>query len=198
MDLSKKLSLIQFLIVLGLLIGVYWKMDLIEDKVERTNKALFKEQYVSKLALFNQPNENDIFLGNKDDTSLVVVYLKYGCDACKDFYFNTVKKGLIKDHKVLLRFLAHPSREVRFKKTVNAYLAFNKGELSQYMDSVFFTNSNPIAIASEEEKDLTDIEDYVIATAKKARSLDISATPITFYRKRKFIGSIPLSKLYSE
>lgn len=189
-----KISFLLNPIIIILLIIVLIKLNSVEEKIESTNKLLFKDVIQGSIDKLNQIQDLDIVIGSNDSLNPIFVYLKYGCSACEEYYKKVLKLALSDSRRVVFRFLAHPSRGRRFKMTTNAYIANSEGRLLNYMDSVFF-NSNYNNDFELLKTTSDDLNDYVIETARIARSLNVNSTPTTFVKGKKIVGTIDYIEL---
>ncbi len=193
-SLKSSFSTIVSVACLVLLVAVFIKLDKVEEKVQKTNIHLYSQGILDSFEGFNTIQKEDIVIGEGNDADAIFVYIKHGCDACEQFYLETVDNGLEKKAKVVIRFLAHPSRKKRFQKTVNAYKAYKAGDFKAYMKNSFFEEEGVEYTNDSINFDEQAVGEYITATAKKARSFRINATPTTFYKGEKTVGSFGLKK----
>jgi len=198
-------NLIYFSSVFCLLIFILIKQFQIEEKLKNTNQIIFNKSKKEQIKNLIKEDQKDIILGNKTSNNTLVIYLRYGCPNCEDYYFKSIKKLLNNKStelqpKIILRFIGEPSRLKRFKFSVGAYKANECKILEEYLDLLFNQDIELNAIKSfldEKNCGLDDLHfsNFVNNKYQESREVGITATPTTFLNGKRFVGVIPTEKL---
>ena len=126
MNNSKKylyvLIFIEIQIILGLLIFSYFKLSELDTKIQATNKFMFGIFHDKKMEEIQILDTNDIIIGDSDASVTMMMFTKFDCHVCNDFFItsynkiktNYIDKGLV---KFVVRHISHKSS----KKTWRSY-----------------------------------------------------------------------------
>lgn len=203
--MSKWKNFIYFLSVFSLLIFILIKQFQIEEKIKNTNQIIFNKSKKEQIKNLNKEDERDIILGNKTSNNSLVIYLRYGCPNCEDYYFTTIKKLLNSKSvqvqpKIILRFIGNPSHIKRFKFSVGAYKANECEIIEEYLDLLFNNKTELNAINTFLDKNKCGLDDlnfsnFARKKYQESREVGITATPTTFINGKRYVGVIPFKKL---
>ena len=198
-------NLVYFSSVFCLLIFILIKQFQIEEKLKNTNQIIFNKSKKEQIKNLIKEDQKDIILGNKTSNNTLVIYLRYGCPNCEDYYFKSIKKILNNKStelqpKIILRFIGDPSRLKRFKFSVGAYKANECKILEEYLDLLFNQDIELNAIKSFLDKKNCGLDDlhfsnFVSNKYQESREIGITATPTTFLNGKRFVGFIPANKI---
>lgn len=205
----RTLLIIEVQIILLLMIFLAFKSTALENKLKRTNifiAEIFKENVLEAVHLIDK---NDIVIGDENSPVTMIVYSKYNCSACEDFYTSTYPK-LIEDYiekgilKVIVRYLTHESNPVFFYSVQCARYAHQNDVFDQYNEAIHEFEYTELDI--DKIKNLTlnlipsspDLEQYtenqevagqISTQALNARKAGITRTPTFIINGTQIIGN---------
>tara|TARA_Y100000739_G_C20565780_1_gene445284 strand:+ start:123 stop:773 length:651 start_codon:yes stop_codon:yes gene_type:complete len=204
----KKIFIAQILVVTFLLILVLRNQNDIQLKLENTNKLLFNNTKKLQFSDLLKRDSVDIIFGKKESVNSLIVYLKYGCDACNEYYTKTLSQFTIKeldslDLSITYRFLAHESHPKILKFSEMAYQSYCFGNFLEFMNKILIRDYslkksiNQLKLESKKcEKNYNyHFSEYILNKAKEARQLNISLTPTSFVNGTRVIGSVSKSHI---
>ncbi|MBI33821.1 MAG: hypothetical protein CMP67_00475 [Flavobacteriales bacterium] len=202
-----KIIILIFLISISVLLTfVLINQKDIQSKLENTNRLLFNQKMELKISDLLKKDSLDIVLGEYNADNSIIIYLRYGCSACDEYYKETLSKfntQILSDFKLSLtfRFLAHDSKPEILKFSETVYQAQREGFFGDFMNEVFL-NKRPFRKSFEELKskyhsDLKylDVKEYVLKKSRDARNLSVLSTPTSFVNGKRVTGSISKERL---
>ena len=199
------------LTVIGILI--YSKINQLEEKVYNTNKFMHELLVNERFENLKEEKSTDIILGNNEAPLTMLIFSRYGCSVCSDFYNNVypklytdfVEKGTL---KIVIRQMVHTSRPKILYTSKATLFAFKNNIYTDFKHQI--SNSNPeldIEITNNLiSKHIDNIESYqvfmndsiventLLKNAQEARKSGVKGTPSFLIGNTKIYGSRPYKR----
>jgi len=142
----KYLLIIEVNVVLVLSGFLFFKVSSIEEKVFRTNKFVYDLLTDKRVEELSKAEIGDIVIGDANAPITIVMYTKFGCPYCKEFFETTfldLKKnyfdrGLV---KFAVRFLVTPNSIGSFFAAKSSYYAHSKNLFLDFNQKILLTVS---------------------------------------------------------
>jgi len=156
-----------------------------------------------------QADNNDIIIGSVDAPVTVVMYSKFDCGYCKNFFEvnypqltkKYIDRGIV---KFVIRFLTLPSNQESFFIAKCSYYAHSKDVFTEFNNELVFQNSTTIDSLRVSElifkivKDSSDMRDYfmssdvyrlLLSKKEKASDAGIFKTPTFIINGNLLLGN---------
>lgn len=218
MSLSKKLVYgLIFIEIQVILIGLIFlipKVLEVEKKVERTNRFMFNVIQEKSVAGLQTVREDDIILGDRNALATMIVYTKFGCSACHEFYTdnlgklksNYVDKGLL---KIVLRYLTHSGNKEAFNAAKGAHYTYSNDAFSAY-NKIMHDDKHDLSLVNTKKAVLSILPDSskfdsyinnaahsnkITKIATEAINAGVRKTPTILINGQKLVGNRRYQKL---
>ncbi|SMD36706.1 Thioredoxin [Reichenbachiella faecimaris] len=185
---------IQILILIALAIFGINRLDEISEKLFNTNKLLYSQRIDSGLQKISQLAANDITLGNKDAPISIIMYSKFDCPYCHEFFTSTfheldslyIQKNVL---KFTIRFLSSSKSEDESLIKL-AYLSHEQGNFNNFLKLVItdrLFSAGELADRLHLKLDETEIN--ISQTSKEALAAGVHRTPSFIINGELFVGN---------
>jgi protein-disulfide isomerase len=140
------LLIIEVNVVLILLGFLFFKVNSIEQKVFRTNKFVYDLLTDKRIEELSKAEIGDIVIGNANAPVTIVMYTKFGCPYCNEFFGTTFldlktnyfDRGLV---KFVVRFLVTPNSAGSFFAAQSSYYAHSKNLFLDFNQKIMLTEN---------------------------------------------------------
>lgn len=211
---TKIFLILEIQIILLLVIIAMLKLNSLDTKVFNTNKFIHEVLVDKRIETLNILKDSDIMLGKMDAPVTLIVYSRFDCSACNDFFAGTyeslktdfIDKGLV---KLIVRYLVHPSKKNTLYATKCAYYVNQSAKYDQFvkqlcidyprLDTVSM-KSWTIAMTKKPEAFQAFINDIsttknLIRSAATIRASGIRETPVLFINNQWITGNPDYNEL---
>lgn len=194
-------------IVFVLLVFTLYKIYNVEQKVFNTNKFVFELLTDKKVSEISSVESDDIVIGDSLAPVTMVVYTKYKCPYCEEFFKTTyphlktkyVDNGIL---KLVIRYIISPNNEVGYLVAKSSYYAyrngifqdFNTDLIHSYFDNIsseslndYFTNKN-VGKEFKEFNSRSEIDLILKRKVLEASSAGIFRTPTFIVNEQLYLG----------
>ncbi len=210
----KYLLIIEVNVVLVLLIILFFKVNSIEQKVFRTNKFVYDLLTDKRVEELSKVEQGDIVLGDVNAPVTFVMYTKFDCPYCKEFFKTTfidlktnyIERGLV---KFVVRFLTTPNNVGSFFTAKSAYYVHSKNLFLDFNQKVMLVENmynDTTAIKAALFEMVTDHSDFdtfmkstandnlIIKMVAKANQGGIVKTPTFVINGKVLLGNRRMAK----
>ncbi len=210
---TKLILIIEVQVILLLLIFSIFKINTLSRKAYNTNKFVHEALKDKRIEDLNLNASNDIVIGESDAPVEIIVYSRFDCSACSEFFTNNytqLKEDFIDKGKVKLvvRYLVHPSKRNTLYATKCAYYANETGNFGAFstqlnrqypsLDTLMIKEIILDLTGDEEaiESFLRDktVENSLLQKANSIRKAGITSTPTLFINGARITGTRRYSK----
>ncbi len=210
----KYLLIIEVNVVLILLIFLIFKVNRVEQKVFRTNKFVFDLLTDKRVEELSKAESGDIVIGDANASVTIVMYTKFECPYCKEFFETTfidlrknyIDRGLV---TFVVRFLTTPNNVGSFFTAKSAYYAHSKNLFIDFNQKILLSDNmfnDTVAIKTtlfEMVKDHSDFDTFmnsmandnlIIKMVAKANQGGIAKTPTFVINGKVLLGNRRMAK----
>lgn len=124
-------------IVLLLLVFTLYKIYNVEKKIFNTNKFVFELLAEKRVADISNVDNTDIIIGDTLAPVTMIVYTKYKCPYCDEFFNTTylrIKKKYVDNGmlKIVIRYLVSPKNDIGYLVAKSSYYAYRYGIFQEF------------------------------------------------------------------
>lgn len=211
---TKIFIIIEFQVILILVIVVFFKTNNLESKLYNTNKFVHDALTNKEVINMNIINEEDLVIGDPDACVTMIIYSRFDCPACNDFFmqnYGLLKKEFIDSGhvKLVVRYLVHQSKPLTLFASKHAHYAHKIGEFDQYIEELGlkFPKIDTASISEHMIKiggitsDLKrfvndkEFENTLLYNSSKYRSNEMVTTPTLFVNNQVLVGNRRYQKI---
>jgi len=188
--------IVELQIVIGLIVYGMFKMDTIEQKVYNTNKFLFELNLEKNLKEITLIGDNELTIGHIDAPVSIIMYSKFSCSYCKEFFTNSFPKldsQFIKTNKVKLtiRYLISSSSQQSGLVQL-AYKSQANGSFREFLELTHELGRDPedlrLQVAEKLGIDISSPDLYDWSLLNEARAAGIRKTPTFILDGVQYVG----------
>jgi protein-disulfide isomerase len=202
--ITKSILIIQIQIILLLLIYALVKLVSLENKVYNTNAFIHQLITDSNLQTIQKVDQNDIVIGEENAPVSIIMYTKFNCVYCKEFFattYNTIYNEYIVTGKVkfVIRYLINPDSEY-FKLAQLSYSTYKTDRFEALNDTITLielsdlTHQKIMEIVNSFGPTDTKNNDFIRKTNLEAKSAGIHRTPTFIIEGQKVVGNRNINK----
>ena len=193
--------------ILVLLVLTLYKIYNVEQKVFNTNKFVFELLTDKRVSEISTVDIDDIVIGDTLAPVTMVVYTKYKCPYCDEFFKKTfphIKKKYVDNGilKMVIRYLVSPNNEAGYLVAKSSYYSYRNGifeEFNSYLLNPNFDNLSSESLndyfinrnVSEDFKDFIGRSEVNLIIKRKtieAGDAGIARTPTFIVNEQVFVG----------
>lgn len=207
--------LIEVQIALVVMFFLMFNISDLDKKLRNTNVFIHGIFQSKQFEVIQSVSSEDIVIGSEDAQCTIIMYTKYGCSACEDFFSKTYPKLKSKyinngHFKFVIRYLTHEKNVNSFYATKSAKFAYDNNLFDEFNEALLLYEFDKLDTLSLREIVLSTIldsarfDEYITkkslikqlsSNAFEARTVGINKTPTFIINGEKLVGNRRFEKI---